>query len=159
MPTRRARPKTSTGVRCTRASYSVPSWFGMKVAMADPTEDYSLCGWRVASAIELPELPRIPAGPGAAEITIGFGEVPERLDDPVLTTPTLQMDGAGVALYRIEGVAGYLVEHGRRITIAPELTHDARDIRMFLLGSVFGFLCHHRGVLPIHAAAAEIEGR
>jgi hypothetical protein len=127
--------------------------------MAEPTQDYLLCGWRVASAVNLPELPRAAGAPGGADITIAFGEVPERLDDPVLTTPSLQLDASGTVLYRIRGVAAYLVERGSSITISPELPREAPDLRLFLLGSVFGFLCHQRGVLPVHAAAVEIDGR
>lgn len=126
--------------------------------MAEAGHDYALCGWHVTSALELPELPRLAPGAGEPDIAIGFGEVPASLDDAVLTTPVLQLNASGVSLYRIPGVAGYLIEHGRRVTIAPELPHEAPDIRLFLLGSVFGFLCHQRGVLPIHAATVEIDG-
>jgi hypothetical protein len=125
--------------------------------MVEPTHDYSLCGWRVTSEIELPELPRLEK-PGETDIAIRFGAVPERFDDPILTTPTLQLNADGVALYRIRNVAAYLIENGRSITIAPELPRDAPDIRLFLLGSVVGLLCHQRGVLPIHAASVEIDG-
>jgi hypothetical protein len=76
----------------------------------------------------------------------------------VMATPMLQIDGEGRARFGINGVADYLVESGRRITIAPQAPIDSPDIRLFLLGSGFGLLCHQRGVLPIHASTVEIDG-
>jgi hypothetical protein len=125
--------------------------------MADTARDYALCGWRVASVLPLPELPLWPDEPGEPDIVIALGTVPSELPDPLLVTPFLQADGAGHARYSIEGVADYLIEHGRRITIAPVMAADAPDVRLFLLGSVFGILCNQRGVLPLHACAVEID--
>ncbi|MDF7776832.1 hypothetical protein P1X14_16365 [Sphingomonas sp. AOB5] len=120
--------------------------------------DYSLCGWRLLSAIALPELPDWTGDDREPEVQFELGEVPAQLD-AVLSTPIVQIDAAGRMLYRIEGVADYLVEDGNRITIAPEMPVDAPDIRLFLLGAGLGLLCHQRGVLPIHASAIEIDGR
>ncbi|PXA84565.1 hypothetical protein DMC47_40010 [Nostoc sp. 3335mG] len=126
--------------------------------MADPVHDYALCGWHVESAISLPELPGWTGAESAPEVEFVLGSLPERLDDPVFATPMLQIDADGRALYRIPAVAAFLVEGGTRVTIDPVLSPDASDVRLFLLGSVFGLLCHQRGVLPVHAAAVDIDG-
>jgi hypothetical protein len=126
--------------------------------MAEGRRHYALCGWRVASAIDLPELPLWPDAPGEAEVTIAFGEVPAAIPDAVLSTPFLQTNATGRARYAIPGVADYLIEHGSRITIAPSMPADAPDIRLFLLGTVFGILCNQRGVLPLHACAVAVDG-
>lgn len=126
--------------------------------MAD-AGDYNLCGWRVASAVHLPELARWPDEPGEPDVVIAIGTVPATLPNLVLDTPYLQTDGEGHARYTIAGVADFLIEKGRRITIAPAMDKDSPDVRLFLLGSVFGILCNQRGVLPLHAASVEIEGK
>ncbi|MES2441564.1 MAG: hypothetical protein V4574_01935 [Pseudomonadota bacterium] len=126
--------------------------------MADIARDYNLCGWRVASAIHLPELPFWPDEPGAPDIAIVLGDVPAEIPDAALVTPHLQADQSGRARYTIAGVADYLIEQGARITIAPAMDPDAPDVRLFLLGSVFGVLCNQRGVLPLHACAVEVDG-
>jgi hypothetical protein len=119
--------------------------------------DYDLCGWRVASATPLPDLPRWNGDARAPDVTITVGDIAP-FDAPVMTTPLVQIDGRGRARFGVEGVADYLVEEGRRITIAPAGAVDTPDVRLFLLGSGLGYLCHQRGVLPLHAATVEIDG-
>jgi hypothetical protein len=58
-------------------------------------------------------------------------------DDFVLSTPA--------GRYRVSG--------GRRITIAPRRDAADTDIRLYLLGTALGALCHQRPGLPLHAAA------
>lgn len=125
--------------------------------MVEMGDDYDLCGWRTASEIALPDLPRWDGDGRAAEVTIAIGDVPP-LEAPTMTTPLVQVDAAGRARFGIEGVADFLVEDGRRITIAPVAPTDSPDIRLFLLGSGLGYLCHQRGVLPLHAATVEVDG-
>lgn len=127
--------------------------------MAEARRDYALSGWRLASAIALPELPYWPDEAGEPDVVIALGEVPATLPGATLQTPFLQTDGSGRARNSIAGVADYLIEHGRRITIAPAMDPDTPDVRLFLLGSVFGVLCNQRGVLPLHACSIEIEGK
>lgn len=126
--------------------------------MAEAGRDYNLCGWRVSSAIRLPELPLWADEPGEPDVTIVLGEVPAEIPNATLSTPFMQADQAGRARHAIPGVATYLIEQGSRITIAPAIDPDSPDVRLFLLGSVFGVLCNQRGVLPLHACAVEIDG-
>jgi hypothetical protein len=62
-------------------------------------------------------------------------------------------------LLTIPDAGRYLVSEGRTIRVEPLSGIDARNIRLFLLGSAFGLLLHQRGLLPLHANAVEIEGR
>lgn len=119
--------------------------------------DYDLCGWRVASEIPLPDLPHWEGDARPPEVTIVVGEVPS-FATPVMTTPLVQVDAAGRARFGVEGVADFLVERGTRITVAPRLPADSSDVRLFLLGSGFGYLCHQRGVVPVHAATVDVDG-
>lgn len=128
------------------------------IPMPDSVHHADLCGWHVQSDLALPELARWRGPEGPAEITIAFGKVPERLGPLRLETPAVQIDAAGRARFSAAGVASFLIEGGNRCTIAAEIDRDAPDIRLFLLGTAFGVLCHQRGVLPIHAATVEIDG-
>ena len=125
--------------------------------MVESHEDHDLCGWRVRSAIGLPELPRWRGDAREPDITIAIGKVPA-LKESVFAAPFVQVDADRRARLVVNGIADFLVEEGRQVTVAPHLPIDAPDIRLFLLGSAFGFLCHQRGVLPIHAATVEIDG-
>ncbi|MCW3847395.1 hypothetical protein OF829_09085 [Sphingomonas sp. LB-2] len=127
--------------------------------MAEEGRDYNLCGWRVSSEINLPELAPWPGTPGPIDVAIRIGEVPPSIPNLVLDTPFLQTDAEGHARYTIPGVADFLVEHGRSITIQPGMDPESPDVRLWLLGSVFGLLCNQRGLLPLHAASVEIDGK
>jgi len=122
-----------------------------------PQGDYDLCGWRVTSVIALPDLPRWTGDARNPDVTIEIGQAGP-LDQPVVSTPLVQIDAEGRTRFGVEGVAQYRVEAGRRVIIDPAQPLDAPDIRLFLLGSALGYLCHQRGVMPIHAATVDIDG-
>lgn len=121
---------------------------------------YSLCGLHLVSDIPLPELPpwRGEEG-GTPEIEVRLSDVPDHLPDCIHQGPILQVGGDGTCRYDMTGVACFLIAGGRRITVQPYMAADAPDVRLFLLGSVFGLLCHQRGWLPLHACCVEIGGR
>lgn len=123
---------------------------------------YSLCGWQLRSEIVLPELPNW-QGPDAAEgITFVVGNVPETLGDTVMKTDIVEVspDGRRTRM-RICNVATFLIENGNRIVVQPDpgVDPDSHDVRLFLFGGGLGYLCHQRGVLPVHASVVEIDGR
>ncbi|WP_428249787.1 HPr kinase/phosphorylase [Ferrovibrio sp.] len=120
---------------------------------------YALCGLRVASELPLPELLPWSGEDRPADIEIIIGDVPGRLEDPLHEGPLLRTARDGTCLYTIAGTASYLVEGGRRVTLQPHPGASAPTVRLFLLGSVFGFLCHQRGLLPLHAGCVEIDGK
>ena len=116
--------------------------------------NYRVFGLRVRSEIELPEL--FPAaGALAPDVTIELGSIS-------VVTPG-EDDGlnqvAGALVLVIPEVGRYKIENGDRITVESEPGVPARNVRLVLLGSAFGVLLHQRGLLPLHANAAEIDGR
>jgi HPr Serine kinase C-terminal domain len=121
------------------------------------TDSY-LCGWRVRSDLRLPELAPWSGDDREPDVVIRFGEVPDRLDDLVDDDSFLQVDRRGTCLLRIENIADYLVTP-REIVVSPRPGAVDAEIRVFLLGSVFGFLCHQRGLFPLHASCVAIGGK
>ena len=61
-------------------------------------------------------------------------------------------------LLQVDGVARYLVSGGSRVTIARDPAAGDDDVRVFLLGSVFGALLHQRDDLVLHGSAIDWEG-
>lgn len=130
----------------------------MESSVRSPVTDGFLCGWRVQSEMRLPELAPWPGDDRPPDIVIRFGSIPERLDDAVHARGALQIDRSGTCLLRIKNIAAYLVKPGE-VTLAPNNGADEAEIRVFLLGSVFGFLCHQRGLFPLHASCVAIGGK
>jgi len=121
------------------------------------TDNY-LCSWRVHSELKLPELAPWSGDDRPPDVVIRFGEVPDRLDDLVDDDSFLQVDRRGACLLRIDNVATYFVTP-REIVVSPRPGAVDAEIRVFLLGSVFGFLCHQRGLFPLHASCVAIGGK
>ncbi|MEZ0242691.1 MAG: hypothetical protein ACAH11_04910, partial [Sphingomonas sp.] len=117
---------------------------------------YTLCGWHVASAIALPGVAGWVGEADAPDIRIALGAVPDRLDAPLLDLPTVQVDRAGRVRFEVPGVLACLIEGGADVIVTTARPDEAAN---FLLGTVFGILCHQRGHLPLKAAAVEIDGR
>lgn len=122
-----------------------------------PSDDRTLCGWRVASSLPLPDLIPWTGDDRAPDFVIDLGAAPERLPDLAVDRPLLQVAGDGTCRFAVPGVAVYLIDPaGTRVTIDPALPLDASDIRVFLLGTVFAVLCYRRGLLPLHASCVRV---
>ncbi|AWK88356.1 hypothetical protein [Azospirillum thermophilum] len=121
------------------------------------TDDRMLCGWRVASALRLPDLLPWTGDGRAPDLVIDLGPVPDRLDDPVIDHALLQVAADGACRFAIPDVAAFLIDPaGRHVTVDPALPPETPDIRVFLLGTVFGILCYRRGLLPLHASCVRV---
>ena len=120
---------------------------------SDPTPlgefDYSVFGLRVRSTVPLPEL--FPGADDAApDVTIStIGEA---------NGARSELNNEGALFLNVENVGRYKILSGNRIIIDANPGVPERNIRLFLLGSAFGALLHQRGLLPLHANAADIEG-
>jgi hypothetical protein len=111
--------------------------------------DYNLSGWRLRSVFELPQLPRWdPADQRPVDIEIG-----RRALAPVEQEPkTFLVDEAGGIHFHVPGAARYHAVDGRHLHV--DVIDEARvtDIGSFLLGVIYGALCHQRGAFPLHAS-------
>jgi hypothetical protein len=115
---------------------------------------YRLFGLNLVSELELPELG---AGPSmdSPDAEICLGTLPAAIA-PLSESPT-PMDGG--AAFEVPDIARYAVLGGRRIVVDSADGANARNVRLYLLGSAMGLLLHQRGVLPLHANAVEIDGQ
>lgn len=121
--------------------------------------DYQLCGWRVRSALLLPDL--LPwTGPETApvDLTIDFGAVPHLEGELKVNGLVLQTGTDGTCRFAVPDIATYRVDpRGTTITLDPILPEADPAIRTFLLGTVFALLCQRRGVVPLHACCIRLE--
>lgn len=119
---------------------------------------YWLCGWRVRSDFALPDLlPWDDRADHPIDITIRFGEVRALTGPLTFEGPVMQIAASGVCRVVVPDVAEYLIdERGAEVTVAPSAGTSEATIRLFLLTTVFGVLCHQRGRLPLHAGCVQI---
>jgi hypothetical protein len=113
---------------------------------------YSCFDFRLRSEIGLPELNTADEGDVRPIVEVRIGSVPECLPGGGETAGGLQVARA-TALLTVPQTARYLVRDGGEIVVDPFPGGSDRNVRLFLLGSGLGILCHQRGLLPLHANA------
>jgi len=118
---------------------------------------YRIFGLTVRSALSLPA-PALAPDAGEPDVEIVLGTVPEALGD-ARASGLRYWSRPGEFLLRVDRVARYHVQEGRRITIAPEPGVSPGDLLVFLMGSTMGALLHQRRILALHAGAIEAGGK
>ena len=118
---------------------------------------YLISGLQVASEVPLVGLIDGATRDRSPEVTVRIGEVPARLEAADKTGITWEMAGPHV-LFRVPGVAHFLISHGREIVVDIAPGVDPADVAVFLAGTVFGVLLHQRQRVALHASAVQVGG-
>jgi hypothetical protein len=104
----------------------------------------------------LPELSAAPDATAVPDVVIERAELRERLSMSKRVEPCMQV---GEDEFQFNSpVARLLVRGGRLVLVDAAPGADARDVRLYLLGTVMVGLCHQRGRLPLHAMAVAGRG-
>lgn len=117
------------------------------------TNRYQAYGLTIESELRLPQLLKSAGNP---DITVRYGKVPRSLEGATHGEHNWQV-APGQFLLLKEEVSGYWVHSGGEVIIEPYSGASDDDIRVFLLGSVLGFLLHQRQIFPLHASAIRTE--
>lgn len=117
---------------------------------------YLYSGLQVTSEIEIPEWAIYQSAESFIEpdvhIYLDDTITPTGLDDhhPVITLDEVR--------FTIEETGTYAIRQGREILLNPRSNVDARELRLFALGTAWGALCYQRGLLIIHASVVSVDG-
>lgn len=124
------------------------------------TQSYSCFNFQLISEIALYELtPAVDLSDPRPLVHVSLGSLPETLPGAQAPEFGLQVVTAGFVMLTVAGVARYLISGGSEIIVDPLPGAAERNVRLFLLGSALGILCHQRGLLPLHANAIVVDGR
>ena len=97
------------------------------------------------------------AGAGRIPVRVTLGEVPKELAGGFAYGKFCWVSPSKYLL-RIPGVAQFLVQNGDTVLVQLSGDAPAADVSTYLLGSVFGALCHQNGLLPLHASSVRAGG-
>jgi hypothetical protein len=139
-------------------NHQVDSPKRMKAVSFPPTNPtaYCLAGLRIVSDLPLAELyPCHDTTLRCTEVAIRRAEVPKSLASIGATFADGQCN-ANELLLNIPKVARYLLRGGTEILVDAEQTASHGDVCAYLLGTIFGVLCHQRGITPLHASAIDV---
>ncbi len=122
-------------------------------------QSYSIVGLNVVSELEIPAAnPGRRGRAGRTDVTIKWGTPPSSLPDARFQDRWIEVDDRAV-IFRPKPGLTFQVRDGREITIGRTAEVSDSDVLLFLVGSVWGLLCHQRGLLPLHCSAIEFDGR
>jgi hypothetical protein len=131
------------------------------MALAVPQQDYFFHGCRLRSAIPLASLAPWPASApeSASVVTLTAGEAPHGLDDPIWSSPFIQIARDKSVLVNIAAVARFYLPNGRDIVVQPAPGAQTYEIESIFLTTVAGLLLHQRSTLPLQASCIALDGR
>jgi len=120
--------------------------------------DRIVCGWRIRSALPLPETAPWKGADRPVDIEINQGSIPPRLGERSSELSYIEAASDGRLVVDATPVARFLVTPGS-ILVDTRLEPEAPELRACLLGPVLAVICYLRGSLPLHASAVRIGGR
>jgi len=115
------------------------------------TYNYKAYGLKIQSEIELPELTPYK---GTPDVNIRIGNIKEKLHNPLKKGIRYEVNKSEFLL-KLDNIARFYAKNGEEIIIEPFKNYDTDDLRLFLLGSVFGALLHQRSHFVLHASTIE----
>lgn len=122
------------------------------------SSDYILCGLRVRSSLPFPELWPWQGDDRSPDVEISFDAIQEPTEPPIFIRTFSKLWADGTYILGLDNVGRFCVESGRRIQANPTSGALESELRLFILGTCFGVLCHQRGLYPLHASAVNING-
>ncbi len=108
------------------------------------------------SQMDVPELAGV-SGAGTLPVTIRRGVVPRALEGGE-SWGSHWINAPDEALFTVKETARYHVSHGAFVVVDVTEGAPPGDVSGYLLGVVFGILCHQNGMLPLHASALSTGG-
>ena len=120
--------------------------------------DRIICGWRVRSALPLPETLPWPGADDPVDIDIRRGAVPKQVGQRNADVSYIEVAHDGRLLVDASPVCRFLVTRDS-VVVDTRLAPEATDWRAYLLGPVLAVICYLRGVLPVHACCVRVGRR
>jgi len=114
---------------------------------------YKAFGLIIQSTFVIPEFLK---AEGIPVVHIKTGKVPEQLNSEAKKGVNFQAT-QDEFLLKIDHLANYYVNKGSEIIVEPLKEKADKEVRLFLLGSVFGALFLQRGLLPVHGSAIKFR--
>jgi hypothetical protein len=89
------------------------------------------------------------------QVLIRLAPIPKELPSAATRFLNVQCNGNEVLL-DYPGVGRFLLRDGHEILVDPASSSNERNLLAYLLGTVFGILCHQRRIPPLHASAIDV---
>lgn len=117
---------------------------------------YQAFGFKVISDIPLPELPT--SNVNHVDFTVEIADL-NLLWSEIADSTRFFYVKENYCLFKIPGVAIYLIRDGNKIIVSKFDGANEDQIRLYILGTCMGALLMQRRILPLHGSAVAIDGK
>lgn len=131
----------------------------MKTVDKMKKSSYKAFGLKVVSEVALPELIEVSIPEGLQ------GDVDVKITDLTITWLKQAIPNKyfvikeKLCLFKVPGVAIYLIQNGSEIFVSPLEDSNEDQIRLYILGTCMGAILMQRKILPLHGSAVAIGGK
>lgn len=120
---------------------------------------YTVYGINLDSDIEVSEfVPRDSREKQENRVTLKYGQVSQHIKDNINKGARIHISMESI-WFHIDNVATYWIEKGESIIIEPCENCSDNLMKIYIMGSVLGFLLLQRNVLAIHGGTIVIDGQ
>src|SRR5690625_1021915 len=113
---------------------------------------YKSFGLTISSDFALPELHSINLGKNTADVNVFKTDLSFEWSELVGENENFVVKRDFV-MFRVPGVAIYLINNGNEIYVSPLANYDEKQVRLYILGTCMGALLLQRKVLHLHGSA------
>lgn len=120
---------------------------------------YQAFGFNIASEIDLPELQQGILSNVKGQINISINDLSEMWSELCDDSIGPFVVSKEHIMFRVEGVAIFLIKAGNAIVVSPMQTNKEDEIRLYILGTCMGAILLQNNILPLHGSVLSIDGK
>lgn len=118
---------------------------------------YRAFGLTISSDFDLPELPQLHTSDKAVDVVVKKADLSQLWFEMAEPDRYFSVQ-ENLCMYEVPGVAIYMVQKGKTISVCPIEGADENQIRLYILGTCMGAVLMQRKILPLHGSAIAIDG-
>lgn len=118
---------------------------------------YKVYGINIDSEIEIPEF-QVRTTETGVDVRLIVDQLEEEIKKEIEQGKNLSVTRESIWFY-IEDVATYWIANGDTVTVSPCKNCDEKLLKIYIMGSVLGFLLLQKQILAIHGGTTVIDGK
>lgn len=126
--------------------------------MKEKIYHYIVYGINIDSQIEIPEFPVSEENINNKKVDLLFGRASDSIKEEIGQGRRISVTRENI-WFHAEGVATYMINRGNEVIVEPCENYDAKLLKVYIMGSVMGFLLLQQQVLAIHGGTTVINDK
>lgn len=126
--------------------------------MKEKMYHYKVYGINIDSQIEIPEFPVNKENINNKRVDLILGKASDSIKEEIDKGRRISVARDNI-WFHAEGVATYMINNGNEVIVEPCKNYDKKLLKVYIMGSVMGFLLLQQQVLAIHGGTTVINDK